>query len=567
MKKKLVLSGLLGFFILSTSITGFSQISSVTENELISNAESLFGNNDFKNAMPLYAHLVSVHPDNATYNYRYGVCTLYGKRDDKKTPIKYLTIAENKGLDASDLNYFLGLAYNYDQDYAKALKYYNLYLNSAAADSPRKEEVLKSVNSCLNGLSLSGKKLISQIIDKTTFEKDNFHHGYFADDLKGTLIVKPDIFKTKIDNKKNELSFVYLSEQQGICYFSSYGDEENGTKDIYRSFLEKNDEWSNPEKLSSIINTQYDEDYPVVTDNGNTLYFCSKGHNSLGGYDIFVTKFDKEKNEWSEPENLGVGVNSPFDDVLFIPCKNGDMAYFSSDRDNTDNTITVFNVKLNTASSSQEPALAELLPQEKNTPAVKTESVESQETKLIAQNTIKEEKPSGTKQVSTKSAAFIQRERLLEERKYTRSVTDSAFLFVANTKNEIRKLTNTRERVKRISDSKKQKANSVQSTLDSLMAYLDNINDIETVKSELEKAKALKKEYCSLMAASNEAYQMAKELSAQIEVKEKELANLKQFAGRIQSKSVSGDTDSIKMLFAEVKSDKYIKKYYANIFG
>ena len=553
MKKKLVLSILLAFLAFVNPTAGFSQIASVTEDELINNAENLFNNNDFKSAMPLYAHLVSVHPGNAIFNYRYGVCTLYGKRDDKETPIKYLTIAEKKGQDNPDLNYYLGLAYNYNQDYVKALKYYNLYLNNAPAGSQKKAEVLKSVNTCLNGLSLSGKKLISEIIDKTTFEKDNFHRGYYADDLNGTLIVKPDIFKTKTDNKKEGLSLIYLSEPQGTCYFSSYGDGETGNRDIYKSVLQENDEWSEPEKLPSAINTQYDEDYPVLTDNGNTLYFCSKGHNSLGGYDIFVTKFDKEKKVWSEPENLGVGVNSPFDDILFIPCKNGNLAYFASDRNNTDNTITVFNVRLNTTESPQELALTEALPQEKNTIIKDTEPVETNGTNYIAQNTIKEEKPSGTKQVSTKSAAFIQRERLLEERNYTRSVTDSAFLFVANTKNDIRKLTNTRERVKRISDSKKREAGIIKSSLDSLMKILDNVSDIEIVKSELEKAKSLKQEYCSLMAASGEAYRMAKELSAHIEVKEKELANLKQFAGLIQSKSVSGDIDSIKILFAEVK--------------
>lgn len=543
----------MGFIILISSETGFSQASSTAENELINNAEKLFGNSNFKSAMPLYAHLVSVHPENATFNFRYGVCALFAKRDDKKIPVKYLTIAEKKMQGNSDLDFYLGLAYNYSQDYAKALKYYNLYLNSAASDSPRKEEVLKSVNSCLNGLSLSGKKLISEITDKTSFDKDNFHRGYYADDLNGTLIVKPDIFKTKADKKSEEITFVYLSEPQGTCYFSSYGDEENGNKDIYKSSLMENDEWSKPEKISSVVNTQFDEDYPVVTDNGTTLYFCSKGHNSLGGYDIFVSKLDKEKNEWSEPENMGVGVNSPFDDILFIPCKNGDMAYFSSDRDNSDDNITVFNVKLNSDGSTRQLALAEALPQEKTNPATTTETVETDKTDLIAQKSIQEEKPSDTKVAGTKSTAFMQREKLLKERSYARSLTDSAFLFVANTKNEIRRLTNTRERVKRISNYKKQKAESTLSSLDSLMKSIENISDIEIVKSELEKAKSLKREYCVLTAAATEANEMAKDLSSRIIAKENELATLKQFAGRIQLNSVSGDIDSIKTLFTEVK--------------
>ncbi len=553
MKKELVLSLFLGLFIIANPITGFSQANSVTEDQLITNADNLFGNDNYKSAMPLYAHLVSVHSDNATFNYRYGVCALYNKRDNKETPIKYLSVAESKTLDNPKLNYYLGLAYHNNQDYAKALKYYNSYLNNAPADSPEKEEVLKSINSCLNGLSLSGKKMIAEMLDKTSFEKDNFHRGYYADDLKGTLIVKPEIFKCKIDKKKEALTFVYLSEPKGICYFSSYGDDESENKDIYKSVLQEDDNWSEPEKISSVINTQYDEDYPVLTDNGTTLYFCSKGHNSLGGYDIFMSKYDKEKEAWTEPENLGVGVNSPFNDILFIPGKNGETAYFSSDRDNTENNITVYNIKISEGETARALALTDELPKEELQPTEKIETAEMQKPQLIAQNNVKQECSSDTKQVNTTSAPYLLKEKMLKERNEVRLITDSAFLFVANTKNDIRKLTNTRERAKRISDSKSKKAEVVHLSLDSLMESINNISDIEIVQGELEKAKNLKQEYCLLIAASTKAYEMAQELSAQIKAKEKELKNLKEFASQIQLKSGSGAIDSVNYLFDEVK--------------
>jgi len=553
MKKKFVLSLLIGFFIITNPIAGLAQSNSITEDELISSAGKLFFSNSYKDAMPLYAHLVSVYPDNVDFNFRYGVCALYSMRDDKDISIKYLSVAENRNYNNPELNYYLGLAYHYDQDYAKALKYYNSYLNGTSGNLQRKEEVLKSVNSCLNGLSLSGKNLIEEIINKTTFEKDNFHRGYYADDLNGTLIVKPEIFKSNIDKEREALTFVYLSEPQGTCYFSSYGQEENGNRDIYKSVLQENDEWSEPEKLSSTINTTYDEDYPVLVDNGMTLYFCSKGHNSLGGYDVFVSRYDKEKKVWGEPENLGVGINSPFDDILFIPDKNGETAFFASDRDNSDNTITVFNVKLNTGESEKAIALTEVLPQENLQGEVATKESETQKPKLIAQYSSESEGISVLNQASTPSVQYLLKEKLLNERNEARLMTDSAFLFVANTKKDIRKLTNARDRAKRVSDIKKAKAGDVNLSLDSLMKEIDNIKDIEIVKAELEKAKNLKLEYCSFMAASTGAYQIAEKLTTQIQKKEIELNDLKQFASQIQLKSVSGDIDSAGTLFSEAK--------------
>jgi Tol biopolymer transport system component len=68
------------------------------------------------------------------------------------------------------------------------------------------------------------------------------------------------------------------------------------------------------------VNTEFDEDYPFLHPNGKTLYFSSKGHNSMGGYDVFKTTYDDaETQTWSKAnENLEFPVNSPDDDILFV---------------------------------------------------------------------------------------------------------------------------------------------------------------------------------------------------------------------------------------------------------
>ena len=99
-----------------------------------------------------------------------------------------------------------------------------------------------------------------------------------------------------------------------------------GGKDIFYS-IKNNGEWKSPVNIGSTINTEFDEE--SVFYYNDTLYFASKGHNSIGGYDIFRT-YKNESGQWYPAENLGIPVNSPYDDLFFS--KNMQRAYFSSDR-------------------------------------------------------------------------------------------------------------------------------------------------------------------------------------------------------------------------------------------
>jgi outer membrane protein OmpA-like peptidoglycan-associated protein len=86
--------------------------------------------------------------------------------------------------------------------------------------------------------------------------------------------------------------------------------------------------------LGPKINTEFDEDGPFIDRaDGVTLYFSSKGHKGMGGHDIFRAVYDPNKNEWSEPENLGYPINTPDDDVYFISSVDSKRAYYSSVRD------------------------------------------------------------------------------------------------------------------------------------------------------------------------------------------------------------------------------------------
>ncbi|MDX5443264.1 MAG: OmpA family protein, partial [Hymenobacteraceae bacterium] len=91
-------------------------------------------------------------------------------------------------------------------------------------------------------------------------------------------------------------------------------------------------DWGKPKNIGTNINTRYDDDSPYLTKDGRTMYFSSRGHNTMGGYDIFVTKFDTIAKKWSKPENMGVPINTPDDDTYYRLSPDGSYAYLSSYR-------------------------------------------------------------------------------------------------------------------------------------------------------------------------------------------------------------------------------------------
>lgn len=112
-------------------------------------------------------------------------------------------------------------------------------------------------------------------------------------------------------------------------FFSS---RRGGNADLYHCYRDENGRWSEPENLSSVINTKGTEMAPFLHPDGKTLYFSSDTHTGMGGYDLFVSRRN-EKGEWSEPINLGYPINTPGDEINFIVAADGHTALISSIRE------------------------------------------------------------------------------------------------------------------------------------------------------------------------------------------------------------------------------------------
>jgi outer membrane protein OmpA-like peptidoglycan-associated protein len=124
-----------------------------------------------------------------------------------------------------------------------------------------------------------------------------------------------------------------ISPDEKTIYFSSDRPGGYGQLDIYKATINASGQWVNVQNLGPKINTPDDDDGPFIDYDGKTLYFSSKGHKGMGGYDIFKSVYDETTREWSEAENLGYPINTPDNDIYFVSTKSGERAYYSSVRE------------------------------------------------------------------------------------------------------------------------------------------------------------------------------------------------------------------------------------------
>lgn len=153
----------------------------------------------------------------------------------------------------------------------------------------------------------------------------------FTSQIEGDKYSIPQIIEAEINSQDGVESSAYLAPDQKTLYFSSNRSGGYGGKDIYKVVKLPNEKWSKAMNLGSIINSQYDEDAPFIQADGVTLFFSSRGHKNMGGYDVFKTVKNENEN-WTFPENLGCPINSVADDIFFVANPEETTGYFSSNR-------------------------------------------------------------------------------------------------------------------------------------------------------------------------------------------------------------------------------------------
>jgi hypothetical protein len=165
------------------------------------------------------------------------------------------------------------------------------------------------------------------VIDSFVVDKNDFLKAYKISRESGALYHDPAISGT-----------VYQTEMGNKVL---YGNQSTDGKMQLYSRIRLLDGWSEPEPLTS-LNEQGNVNYPFLMSDGITLYYASDGEGSLGGYDIFVTRYDSENSNYLRPDNIGMPFNSPANDYMYAIDEFNNIGWFASDRYQPDNKVCIY---------------------------------------------------------------------------------------------------------------------------------------------------------------------------------------------------------------------------------
>ena len=197
-------------------------------------------------------------------------------------------------------------------------------------------DVNSPLNDIVNNLSYDGTKML--------MHKDNGGQiDIYESILNGANWKAPEIMHYQISTKRtNDMYASYNHDGYNIYFARGNENLSKGTNIMYsgmQSMLKK--DYKTATTINQ-VNSQFNDGPIYMHIDGKTMYMASQGHESIGGYDIFVSK--KTQGGWSKPENMGYPINTPYDDFFFAPTANGKYAYISSNRPNGAGGFDIYKV-------------------------------------------------------------------------------------------------------------------------------------------------------------------------------------------------------------------------------
>jgi tetratricopeptide (TPR) repeat protein len=220
-----------------------------------------------------------------------------------------------------------GLRDVYDQPDEYGYYYEDIYMSRKVDDKWQKAEGLDDINTESNeavlAISNDGQQLF--IFKATALDGGDIYMSR----LEGTKFTAPEKLRGGVNTTSWEGS-ISLSGDQNRVIFASERQGGYGGKDLYQATRLEDGSWGNVMNLGANINTEFDDDAPYIHPDGRTLIFSSRGHNSIGDFDIFLSDLDEKDSTWKKPVNAGYPINTLDDDIFYALSADGKKGYFAS---------------------------------------------------------------------------------------------------------------------------------------------------------------------------------------------------------------------------------------------
>lgn len=290
--------------------------------QTLSQAKVLFEKGEFEKAQTAFSTLIKRSPSSAEINYYMGA-SLYETGESEKA-LPYLKKSAQRNYIGAFR--YLGKVYVKMYQFDEALKNHETYIHWLE-EKKRDTEMAESELLQLRNKARMFKNVEKvMVIDSIVIDKQQFLDAYKISSTAG-----------KILNNGND---------NGICHENEMGNKRivSEMKDNKMQLYTQTkliDEWSEKEPITA-LNGNGNVNYPFLLGDGTTLYYASDEEGTLGGYDIFVTRYDSEENTYLRPSNIGMPFNSPANDYMYVIDEFYNLGWFATDRNQPDGKVCIY---------------------------------------------------------------------------------------------------------------------------------------------------------------------------------------------------------------------------------
>lgn len=293
----------------------------ILRGQTLEEAKKLYLEGRYAEALPIFQTEYLINPTDASLNQWLGVC-LY-ETGNESAAEKHLVYASQKKIPEAYL--YLGEFYTKMYRFDEAEKEFEKYRKTKRRDKEALAR-LEEKEAYANQL----KRLIKrtedvQIIDSLIVPKNKFLSAYHLSASSGSLVPMNEFFRTY----PNHTLPLFVNEKKDKIYFSQHDSLQGLDICTMEKLL---DNFGNQKVLPSPVNDEKDQAYPFVMTDGITLYFASTGHRSLGGYDLYITRYNLSSDSYLNPNQLNMPFNSPFNDYMMVIDEEKGVGWFATDR-------------------------------------------------------------------------------------------------------------------------------------------------------------------------------------------------------------------------------------------
>lgn len=291
-------------------------------------AKHLYLDGKYEEALPRLEALRKSSPRDGNVNYYLG-STLYalGRYNEAEAPLK---VAEGRGVtDASRLRAVIALdAYRLD-DASEALDTWEAKLKKNKKQAPDELGEMQSRLIMMRNMLERVEKI--EIIDSLVVDADDFFTHYRLSRSAGHLVPAAEA-------GTDAATVVYRPENNGELIWAEA--DTTGTLRLMSAQILDDGTTDSPRHLDDELAGGGNADYPFLMADGMTLYFAADGDNSLGGYDIFLTR--RNDDGFFQPQNIGMPYNSPYDDYMLAIDESTGIGWWATDRNRIPGKVTIY---------------------------------------------------------------------------------------------------------------------------------------------------------------------------------------------------------------------------------